>query len=149
MATSIHQKEVVRLLSLEHGMKKASELSKVPYDVVRQWSVRGKWKLSQPVTSSPVSVAADNVQSEMQGHERETKLSLARSTARLAKDAEHVTLRDSKHVLNVAKTAAITHRWEGKDQQQASVMVNVALLGINPKDMMHSASAQEVIDTEQ
>jgi hypothetical protein len=130
------QKEVVRLLSLEHGFKKASELTGVPYGVVRQWSVRGKWKTSQNVTS-PVQTAVNNVQNELQESERETRLSLARSTRRLAKDSETVSLRDSKHVKNVAQTAAIVHNWDQK-AAQTNVMVNVALLGIDPKEVRGS-----------
>ncbi len=140
MASPIHQKEVVRLLTLEHGLKEAARLSGVSYDVVRQWSARGKWKHSHPVTSSSATVAADTVAAELQSHEKETRLSLARSTARMAKDAEQVTLRESKHVLNVAKTAAITHSWADSKANQANVMVNVALLGIDPERMRHEGT---------
>ena len=36
---------------------------------------------------------------------------------------------------NVAKTAAIVHRWEAKADQSQNVIVNVALLGIQPADV--------------
>jgi hypothetical protein len=130
------QKEVVRLLSIEHGHKRAAELTGVPYDVVRQWSVRGKWRTSQNVTSRPVSVAIANVQSELENDERETRASLSRYARKASKEAESVeglaAIGMSQNVHNVAKTAAIVHRWDAKEQQGANVVVNVALLGIDP-----------------
>ncbi len=143
-------REAVRILAIEHGLKKAAELSGVPYTTVRQWSVRGQWKAvpshSNGTVTNVTTGPADALQAELQGHERETRLSLARSSARMAKDAETVTLRDSKHVLNVAKTAAITHRWEGQDKQQTNVMVNVALLGIRPEEMSENVNTASTID---
>ncbi len=138
------QREVVRLLSIEHGHKRAAELTGVPYDLVRQWSVRGKWRSSQNVTSRPVAVAANNVQSELEKLEHETKSSLARSAARLAKKSETSELHESGHVHNVAKTAAIVHRWDAKSENTGNVIVNVALLGIDPA----SVSASQALDIE-
>jgi len=131
------QRELVRILYLEHGHQKASELSGVRYDLVRQWASRYGWTeprslaLSQDVTKQ----IADTIQDELATSERETRLSLARSTRRLAKDSETVTLRDSKHVKNVAQTAAIVHRWDQKDQSTGNVVVNIALLGIQPSEV--------------
>ncbi len=64
----------------------------------------------------------------------------------MAKDAEGVTLRESKHVLNVAKAAAITHSWADSKASQANVMVNVALLGIDPQRMAHNVNDTSTID---
>ncbi len=142
-------REAVRILALEHGLKRASELSGVNYQTVRQWSVRGKWKLTPSHSQASITSQniGDTVQAELQEHEKQTRLSLARATSRLSHDAEGVSLRDSKHVLNVAKTAAITHRWEGKDQAQANVMVNVALLGISPQQMARTVNSTSTDDT--
>lgn len=130
-----NQKELVRLLYLEHGHQKAAQLSGVNYDLVRQWAHRGKWSkpMSQAVTTT--KLIADNVQSEIERLEHETRSSLARSSARMAKDAEQATLRDSDKVHNVAKTAAIVHRWDAKEQSEQNVIVNVALLGIQPSEV--------------
>ncbi len=129
------QREIVRLLAIQHGLKKASELANIPHDVVRQWSVRGNWKLSQPVTHSLATVAAANVQSEIEKLECETRSSLARSAAKLARDSETAKLRDSANVKNVAQTAAIVHRWDAKSENTQNVVVNVALLGVQPRDV--------------
>ncbi len=141
MASPIHQKhvnrEAVRILALEHGLKRASELSGVNYETVRKWSQRQHWNSTVQHSKAivPSVPIGDNVASELQSCERETRLSLARSAKRLSSDAEHVSLRDSQHVHNVAKTAALVHGWEGKSQSQGNVMVNVALLGIQPSEM--------------
>jgi hypothetical protein len=67
--------------------------------------------------------------------ESETRISLARSVKRLAKDSEQATLRHSGEVKNVAQTAAIVHRWDQKDQATGNVVVNVAILGISPDEV--------------
>ncbi len=131
------QREIVRLLTLQHGHKKAAELSGVPYDLVRQWSVRGNWKVvSQPVTTSLATVAADNVASQLQDHERKTKLGLATYAS---KQADHLAkngkLKDSGHFKNVAGGASIVHRWDAKSENTQNVVVNVALLGVQPSEV--------------
>ncbi len=133
-------REAVRILVADIGYTRTSAQTGIKRDTLYKWGQRYGWKV--PVTHiqetvQSVQPVADIHSSELALHERETRLSLARSSARMAKDAEHVTLRDSKHVLNVAKTAAITHRWEGQDKQQANIMVNVALLGIRPEEMQN------------
>ena len=56
-----------------------------------------------PMQSVPQSLAAI-----LGEHERETKLSLARSARRMAKDAEQATLRGSPYVHKAAQVASIT-----------------------------------------
>ncbi len=131
------QKEIVKLLSLEHGFKRAAELSGVPYDVVRQWSVRGNWKSSQNVT--PVAVAVANVQADLAEHERKTKLGLASYASTQAQHlAKNGKLKDSGHFKNVAGGASIVHRWDAKSEASQNVIVNVALLGIAPAEVQGS-----------
>ena len=50
-------------------------------------------------------------------HERETKLSLARSARRMAKDAEQATLRQAPYVHKAAQVASITHGWGEKGKE--------------------------------
>ena len=137
------QQELVRLLVLQHGLQKASELSGVPYELVRQWESRRKRRAIKAVQKAgvtvsqgnPATIVANNVESELAEAERETKLSLARSVKRLSKDAEQATLRHSGEVKNVAQTAAIVHRWDAKEQSSGNVVVNVAILGIDPSEV--------------
>ena len=129
------QRELVRLLYLEHGHQKAAQLANVEYDTVRQWAHRYGWNAHSRSVTNVTKQIADTIQDELATSERETRLSLARSTKRLAKDSENVTLRDSGHVYTVAKTAAIVHRWDQKDQGTGNVVVNIALLGVDPSEV--------------
>lgn len=124
------QKEVVRLLTLQHGYKVASEMSGVPYDLCRQWGARGKWKLSQTVTKHPITVAADNVASEIESNGKATKLSLSRYAKRAAQDSEQLSTREAPLVHKVAQVAQIVHpeEFNPKGQDQAQVAVNIAIL---------------------
>jgi hypothetical protein len=108
-------------------------------DAVRQRSKREGWMaspktvaqraLAKPVTSvSPdVLSPADALANVLQEHERETKLSLARSARRMAKNAEQATLREAPYVHKAAQVASITHSW-GEKEQNPNAMLNVAIL---------------------
>jgi hypothetical protein len=129
------QRNLIRVLSADHDLKTISELTKVPYANVRQIISRSRKQAVSQIVTNPVQAVAERISDELADNERETKLSLARSAKRLAKDAETVTLRDSQHVKNVAQTAAIVHRWDAKEQSAGNVVVNVAILGISPDEV--------------
>lgn len=118
MTTNQNQRELVRLLYIEHGHQKASELSGVNYTLVRKWASRYGWTeprqqtLSQNVTRR----VADAVADDLAEHERETRLSLAKASRRMAKDCEELAVRDADKAYTVAKTAAIVHRWNDEKQ---------------------------------
>jgi hypothetical protein len=76
----------------------------------------------QSVQSVPQTVAAILAE-----HERETKLSLARSARRMAKDAEQATLREAPYVHKAAQVASITHSW-GEKEKNPNAILNVAIL---------------------
>lgn len=141
MSSSIRQqpvnREAVRILALEHGLKRASELSGVAYETVKKWSQRQHWNVSVQHSQAivPAVPVADSVAAELQEHERETRLSLARYSARAAKDSEQLSVRQAPLVHKVAQVAGITHQWSDKREGQSNVMVNVALLGIDPVRM--------------
>jgi uncharacterized protein YjcR len=75
-----------------------------------------------PVQSVPQSLAAI-----LQEHERETRLSLARSARRMAKYAEQATLREAPYVHKAAQVASITHSW-GEKEKNPNAILNVAIL---------------------
>ena len=124
------QKELVRLLVLQHGLQKASELSGVPYDLVRQWESRRQRK-ERSVTNvtNPVQRVADYVESELAENERETKLSLSRYARRAAKDSEQATLLEAKQVKAAAEVAGIVHRWGNQDKGGNQFTLNVLNVG--------------------
>jgi hypothetical protein len=137
----------VRILAIQHGIPEASRISGVKQDTIYKWAKRKHWNVtahSQAVQTVQSSIPAA-LEDELTRSERETRLSLARSVKRLSKDAEQATLRNSGEVKNVAQTAAIVHRWDQR-QAQANVMVNIALLGVNPGEV--SAKAIDVSEAD-
>ena len=135
----------VRVLAVAVGVREAARQMGISQDAVRQRSKREGWMacpkavaqraLAKPVTSvSPhVLSPADALANVLQEHERETKLSLARSARRMAKDAEQATLRESPYVHKAAQVASITHGWANQQDKNPNMIVNLALLtGVNP-----------------
>ena len=128
MASQQTQKELVRLLVIEHGQKVASDLSEVPYETVRKWTQRGNWLTSQSVPR-PVQTAVNNVQSELAEAETETKLSLARYARRAAKDSEQLSVRESPYVHKVGQVAGLVHKW-GDEKPNQQFTLNVLNLNV-------------------
>ena len=136
-AATANQKELVRILYLEHGHKRAAELSGVNYDRVRQWAHRYQWKqgLSQNVTKQ----VAERVTDELAENERETRLSLSRYARRAAKDSEQATLKDAPYVKAAAQVAGITHKWNDQDGKAQHFTLNV--LNLNSLEVRQEAEA--------
>jgi len=123
-------------------------------DAVRQRSKREGWMaspktvaqraLAKPVTSvSPNALSpADALANVLQEHERETKLSLARSDRRMAKDAEQATLRESPYVHRAAQVASITHGWGNQDQNTQPILNLGVLIGTTPPIRIESEKGE-------
>ncbi len=137
-------REAVRVLAINIGVREAARRLGLNEDTVCSWAKRGNWfALQAPAQALSKSreIIASNLQakpgdvmlSTLNEHKNETRLSLARSVRKLAKDAEKANLKQSKHVLNVAQTAGHTFEdWQPKQTQGVNVMVNLALLGVEP-----------------
>lgn len=95
-----------------------------------------------PNALSPADVLA-NV---LQEHERETKLSLARSARRMAKDAERATLRESPYVHKAAQVASITHGWGNTDQNKSTILDLGLLIGTTPPEKVKQIEGKEVAE---
>ena len=129
----------VRVLAVAVGVREAARQMGISQDAVRQRSKREGWMaspktatqraLAKPVTSvSPNALSpAHALANVFQEHERETKLSLARSARRMAKDAEQATLRESPYVHKAAQVASITHGWGNQDKNPNTIL-NLAIL---------------------
>ncbi len=125
-------KEEVRILVADFGYQETAKRTGIKYSTLRQWSRRYKW--SQPPALKPnhnpivtsVTKPSDIHAMLLNELERDTKMSLAKSAARLSKDAEGATLRDSGHVKEVAQTAAIVHRWN-QDKGNTQIL-NIGIL---------------------
>ena len=131
----------VRVLAVAVGVREAARQMGISQDAVRQRSKREGWMaspktvtqraLAKPVTSvSPVALSpAHALANVLQEHERETKLSLARSARRMAKDAEQATLRESPYVHKAAQVASITHGWGKQDKNpNPNTILNLGIL---------------------
>jgi hypothetical protein len=109
----------VRVLAVAVRVREAARQMGISEDAVRQRSKREHWMaspktvaqraLAKPVTRVSPHALADALPNVLQEHERETKLSLARSARRMAKDAEQATLREAPYVHKAAQVASITH----------------------------------------
>jgi len=122
------------MLVADVGYLEASKLTGIAYDRLRQWAHRYKWNkvptphpAIQKANVTVVTKPADAHAEVLRGLERETKLSLARYSAKAGKDAERATLRDSPYVHKLAQTAGIVHNW-GDKQNNANAILNVAIL---------------------
>lgn len=135
------QRELVRLLYLEHGHQLASEMSGVRYDKVRKWASRYGWKgPSQNVTTSNIRAVTEKLSDELADNERETRLSLSRYARRAAKDSEQATLKDAPYVKGVAQVAGITHKWGDQEGKASHFTLNV--LNLNSLEVRQEAEAE-------
>ena len=119
------QKQLVRTLVIQHGQKKAADLSEVPYETVRKWTQRYHWLNNRDVPNvpNPAKTIADNLESELSENKRETKLSLSRYARKASKDSEECTVKDAPLVHKVAQVASLVWPEENKPQ-------NILNLGI-------------------
>ena len=129
------QWEQVRDTAVACGsIKRAAEQHNVSYAAARQRAKREQWpvatrlntalvKAKQAATRSveaatghvtSVTSASDALVNILAEDERETKLSLSRSARQLAAQGEIAPLDKAQRVHDVAKTAALVHRWEDR-----------------------------------
>ena len=127
-ATPVSKRELVKLLVIEHGQKKAAELSGEPYEKVRKWTQRGNWLASHSVPNG-VAETVCRVADELADNERETRLSLSRYAKRAAKDAEGASLKDAPYVKSAAQVAGIVHKWDSDSSKGNHFTLNT--LNIN------------------
>ncbi len=127
------QRELVKLLYLEHGHIKASQLSGIEYDTVRQWASRYGWtqKREQSLSQTVTKRITDAVQSELSENEKETRLSLSRYARRASRDAEEASLREAPYVKQVADVAGKVHKW---DQQAPGTVFSLNVLNLSMLD---------------
>jgi hypothetical protein len=134
------------MLAVAVGVREAARQMGISEDAVRQRSKREGWMaspktaarraLAKPVTSvSPNALSRAHAPvNVLQEHERETKLSLARSARRMAKDAEQATLRESPYVHKAAQVASITHGWGNQDKNANTILNLGVLIGTTPPE---------------
>ncbi len=115
------------------GYQDTATRTGIPANTLYQWARRFSWNTPIPHVQKTVRTVrnpADVLSDELEANGHATKLSLSRSAKRLAAESETATLGQSKHVLNVAKTAATIspELYASGDKNQAQVAVNIAIL---------------------
>ncbi len=123
-------KESVRMLAIEIGVRPAARKLGLNEDRVCQWSHRGNWFPTLPdvqgKTVSTVSKPGDILASELATHENTTRLTLAKYASNAAAaihKSVHPT-RYTRQAKDIAGVMATVHRQdEGKQSAQFSLNV--------------------------
>ncbi len=126
-------REAIRLLAIEHGVREAARMTGLNEDRVRQWSSRYNWLQARTphdkeAVTNVTTLPADAHLHELQTHERETRLSLARSARKLASEAEGAELSQAGNVHKAAQVAGIVHKW---NDQAPGVQFSLNVLNLN------------------
>src|SRR5881227_315445 len=128
-------KDQVRMLVADIGYQETAQRTGIAYATLRQWSKRYHWQATpalrtpQPMTVTDVTRPIADAHAEaLQEHEAETRMSLAKSARRMAKDCEELPVRHADKAYVVAKTMAIVHR-QGEHGAQQGFTLNVLNLG--------------------
>ncbi len=138
--------EQVRTLYYSNGrnLSEAARTANIPIDRAEKWKERGNWdnvitKPEMSELSESLRRTSDNAAVALANDERETRASLSRYAKNASREAENMpgvlAIAASDKVHNVAKTAAIVHRWDSKNENTQNVVVNVALLGVQPAEV--------------
>lgn len=120
-------KNQVRMLVADIGYQETAKRTGIAYATLRQWAKRYRWHAtpqhSQAVTTVTQRPAEAHAE-VLAEHERETRLSLAKASRRMAKDCEELPVRHAKLAHTVAQTMAIVHR-QGEGSAGQSFNLNV------------------------
>jgi hypothetical protein len=125
-----NQRELVRLLYLEHGHQKASELSGVNYDLVRKWASRYGWTEVCHSVTNAASIAADNVAATLQARKAQSRTLLSEYQVRAATEAaaHEKPLSITRQVNDLASIHAKV--WPEDQTKEANFSLNVLNLNM-------------------
>lgn len=103
--------------------------------IVKADAVRNSVRTMQQAIplSANVRNGAETLQCVLAEDARETRISLSKSTRRLAKDAEKALLEQAGDVLQVTKAASLIHGWApGAPTPGQAMVVNISVLSSSP-----------------
>lgn len=131
MSATPVDKNQARMLVADIGYQETAKRTGIAYATLRQWAKRYQWhkppaiKTPRPLTVTNVTASPVEAHAEaLAEHERETRLSLARASRRMAKDCEELPVRHAKLAHTVAQTMAIVHR-QGEGSAGQNFNLNV------------------------
>lgn len=136
-------KEAVRVLVVAIGARAAARELGLDENTVLQWSARGGWlekvrptqalplsmqpKAVITVIGEPVKAPAEALAAILADHERQTKLSLARTARTNAAEAELAGLAGAGDALSTGKLAALVHGWSSGPATTVNVAIALRL----------------------
>lgn len=144
-------REAVKTLALAIGVRQAAREMGLPEKTVLAWSHRGKWmddktaviNGQRSVQSSAVKAPSVAMSDALAKLGETSRVHLAKAGAKasrhLAKLPGAAITRASGDLKNVVQANSALHGWEAKNGPAAAVMVNVALLGVEPGQVQASA----------
>jgi hypothetical protein len=118
-------RESVRLLAIELGVREAARRCGLSEDRVRKWSSRYKWleqraPKQQEAVVTTVTAPGDILLQEHKSLETKTKTALAQVTARAAEAASKaekpIDVSSTSHLRDLAQSAARIFGWDKSDQ---------------------------------
>ncbi len=130
------QREAVRLLAIEHGVREAARMTGLNEDRVRQWSSRFKWlhssqgaKSNGAVTSVTTTPAQAHTEA-LAAHEGLTRLTLAKYASNAA-TAIHRSVHPAKWTKEAKDLASVMATVHRQDQDKGTAQFSLNVLNLN------------------
>jgi hypothetical protein len=118
-------RESIRLLAIELGLRGAARRCGISEGTVRCWSHRYHWNVPRRAGRPPLNLATnlktkpgDVLLEELGCHEKQTKLNLARTGTKLSAEAAATgSLKDARSALDIARMSGLLYNWKSADPQ--------------------------------
>ncbi len=142
-------KEAVRILVQSVGYTEAANQTGIDRNTLYQWNRRYAWNVpvvhSQEKRVRTVRSPADAHAAVLQDRKEQSAGYLSKYAVNASEDAAKLNGKARlKQAQNVRHVAAVReHLWPQEKQQQTNVMVNIALLGVQPSEI----TVQDVSET--
>ena len=115
-------RESIRLLAIELGLRGAARRCGIPEGTVRCWSYRYHWKVPRRAGRPPLNLATDLktkpgdvLLEELARHEKQTRLNLARAGTNLSAQSVQASLKDARSALDITRMSALLYGWKSED----------------------------------
>lgn len=145
-------KEAVKTLCLDVGVREAARQMGLSENTVKAWSLRGKW-FKQPalpptiaasvqlhksdrIVSAPTAPkASDTLQSMLESDSKRTKIGLAMATRkaaeRFAKKSGEEVIAQASELRQIASTASTVHGWNDKADGGLNLQLGIMIGGMD------------------
>jgi hypothetical protein len=145
-------KEAVKTLVVAYGQREAARRAGLSENTVKSWCLRYGWQQANSSHPNRTQGPGDALKTQLELDSEASKIGFSKASRKAAENLATKSPRTllDKDTAQAAKhwhgIASGTHGWEEK-QQQAQVMVNIALLGIDPQSVqVQGCAAARTID---